>query len=63
MYATPCGVNALVVNRSCGRSKDVVVSRLIWPFSEASAKSEDASRAGVPTARLMPVSESSMKDG
>src|SRR4051794_322192 len=50
-YATPCGVPALIEKSSCGRSNDVVVSRLIWPVIGRSAKSADARRAGLPTAR------------
>ena len=37
-------------NKSCGRSSDVVVSRLIWPLSGMSANSAEARRAGAPTA-------------
>src|SRR5262245_36980489 len=58
-YATPCGVLALIEKRSCGRSNEVVVSRLICALNGTSPNHDDASRTGLPTARARLVSGSS----
>ena len=57
-YATPRGTRPSAVNRSCGRSNDVLVSRLNCPVNGTSVKSAVANRAGAPTARPRPASES-----
>ena len=52
--ATLLGDPALIENRSCGRSNDVVVSRLICPLIGRSRIATDASRTGSADARATP---------
>ena len=61
--ATLRGSAASSAKRSCGRSNEVVVSRLNWPSSGRSARIDDAMRADSPTARPSPNSGLSAGSG